>query len=80
MSNVTTIWRGSENKRDIARRLELIRSEEKSRAEAEADQRRKARAAKAHGKQIEAERQAAWAAHQLDFNLSDMNHNERKSA
>ena len=63
--NIIPIWRSSGQQRAIAKRVEKIRAEGKVRAKA--DQRRKARAAKAHSNRIETERQAAWAARQLSF-------------
>ena len=67
MSNVTTIWRNSAQKRDISRRHKTIRAEQKRSAKARAGRRRKELAAKADRAQIEADRQAAWAARQLSF-------------
>ena len=67
MTNVTTIWRSSAQKRDISKRLKPIRTEQKKLAKARAGRRRKELAAKADRAQIEADRQAAWAARQLSF-------------
>ena len=67
MSNVTTIWRSSEQRRAIAARVEKIQTEERTRAKVQAEDKRKELAAKADRAQIEADRQAAWAARQLSF-------------
>ena len=65
--NIIPIWRNTAQKNEIAKRVEKIRDEERTRSKVQAEEKRKARAAKACGRRIETERQAAWAARQLSF-------------